>query len=256
MTRRARALIERLRASDPVDRARIAELAGVSWADDLLARITSTDPTSDTPHQALQSAPPASRTHRPARWRPLLVASAALVIGGAAAVAALNGSIPSMFSGRVPTQRGGLPRDLRVIPSTLGHPIQIATASSTWGLWTGRTSNDEYLIDVTTQPSSSRETTISREAVGMCPPTAIGELVSVCLTRYPLGKGFVAGRAGSPVHTVDLQTTDRTIPGTVSGGYFLIPASVTLEQLMAARVVARGDDGRVVAVRPAVPGAR
>jgi hypothetical protein len=256
MTRRTPATLARLRASDPVDPARIAELADAPWADELLARITTTDPASDRQPRSVPDGPRATETGRPVRWRPVVVAAAVLAIGAGAAVAALNGSLPAVFGGHVPPQSGGLPRYLRVVPSTLDHPIHVATPRDTFDLWTGQASNGKHLVDIATRPSSSRGTAGPSEFIGMCPPTAAGASVSVCLVRHPSDTTVVAGRADLPVRSVELQTSTDTIPGTVGGGYFLIPASVTIRQLMTARVVGRDGDGRVVTVLPAVPGAR
>ncbi len=156
----------RLRASDPVDLARISELARAPWAEDVLARITAHDRSADAP-DAVTSAHPAARR---LSWRPAIIVAGVLALGGGTAVAALTGSIPDLLGGTVPTSRGGLPTALAVIPSTLAHPIQLDVDGTAWGLWTGRTTTDRYLIDVTMQPTDWRARVIApnRSACAHC----------------------------------------------------------------------------------------
>jgi hypothetical protein len=240
----------RLRASDPVDLARIIDLARAPWADDVLARITAHDRTADVP-DAANSAQPAARR---IPWRPAVVVAAVFAVGVGTAVAALTGAIPDLLGGTVPIARGGLPTDLAVIPSTLAHPIEMDVDGTTWGLWTGRTATDRYLIDVTTQPPASVRSGHHSESVGMCPLQTPAPAVSLCLTRGTSDDGFVAGRIGPDVRSVTLETTARTYPGEAHSGVFLVPASAGRREWRSARLVARAADGHVLATIPVIPG--
>ena len=242
----------RLRASDPIDLDRTTNLARAAWADQTLARITATDRSTTAEHPV----PAASVATRAIRWRPAFVVAAVLVLGVGTAVAALTGSIPDLFNRAVPTDAGGLPTNLEVIPSTLAHPVEIDSGAAAWGLWTGRTATHRSLIDVTMRSSASERTSRHTESVGMCPPITTAGALSVCLTRDTSGDGFVAGRAVSDVRRVELRTPARTYPGAARAGFFLVPANAGRIEWRSARLVARAADGRVIAVVPVFPGAR
>jgi hypothetical protein len=256
MNRRTRDITARLRASDPVRAARIGEIAEEPWATELLARIIAIDP--ERGHDATldQSIVPARRAHTRVRVRPILLTAVVMMIGGAVALTALNSTPPALFSGKLPTDQGGLPSGFRVLPSSLHHPIEVTTPRAIWGLWTGHTAGDRYLVAVTMRLPIAPGSSVSPDIVGPCPALAPGQLVGVCLVGYPHGEGFVAGRAVRPIARVELQAGGKTFPGTMGGGFFLIPASISRRELLTAQVVARAAGGQILSLRPAGPSAR